>query len=241
MGRLVPDVRCTSCAGSRSSIVFIRPLRVNDHHFILLFTSLVTHSWHFYHFRGCRQAQVTTRLLLLLGPSVGESWRMLPVIVELPLDRRDPHRTTAVHGRACRPNGRWALRTGLGCNGLADGRILSTGVLRPLKPSQEPSSMHFGTAHSALDRLEGGSRLRTRSSFGCGPPTGLDGAQHPSARALTGEGDCSFLFLARWSKSYEAINVEAGPSMCRVSCLPLLTTPRTTTSPIWPVFAPHSC
>lgn len=111
---------------------------------------------HFYHFRGCRQARVTTRLLLLLGPSVGGSWRMLPVIVKLPLDRRDLHRTTAADGRACRPNGRWALGTGLGCNGLADGRILSTGALRPLKPSQEPSSMHFGTAHSALDRLEGG-------------------------------------------------------------------------------------
>jgi hypothetical protein len=57
-----------------------------------------------------------------------------------------------------------------------------------LKPSQEPLSMHFGTARSALDRLERDNRLRARAGFGCGPPTGLGVAQHPSARSFTGEG-----------------------------------------------------
>lgn len=80
---------------------------------------------------------------------------MLPVIVELPLDRTEGSPSYDCRPRPSVPAQR-AVGTGLGCNELAGGRTLSAGVLRPLKPSQELSSMHFGTAHSALDRLEGG-------------------------------------------------------------------------------------
>lgn len=76
------------------------------------FSSLVPISGHvlrhFYHFRGYRQAQVTTRLLFtrtVCGGGLGACCRSSSSCHSI--GGRDLHRTTAAHGRACRPKGRW--------------------------------------------------------------------------------------------------------------------------------------
>lgn len=58
-----------SWEGSRSSIVFIRPLGVNNHHFLLLFQSRVTYSGTFIIFAVIDKPR-SQRGYFLLGPSV---------------------------------------------------------------------------------------------------------------------------------------------------------------------------